>query len=365
MRRGVLLLGLCLGVSSSCKDDTPAADSAKTADTPKDEGKSDAETKPETESEAKPETKSATAGGSKKSGLSGLTSEIIDEARQGTNDPVLLLPSSTDFLISLEPGRLLSSPGLEALWKLAVSKSDDLRDGARVFSSCMGRLESLDRLVIGWNNYGKLAMVAEGKSMGTVLMWECFERKSSSWDLQITHNERGSGPQLLAHDSGDRGYFLDKDTVVFTSGEWDDELSARIYGKGTPGIQGRLAETAKRIDPEHAFWLVGLIDSDMRADIGSASLKNFNDVALSIELKRDDIGLRLSGDTGSMGEAIRTRDELEKEYDGFKAMLPMFGTPMSLTEKIEFERDGSEVHLNFDIREDELESMADTIKSKF
>ncbi|MEM7154237.1 MAG: hypothetical protein AAF799_15435 [Myxococcota bacterium] len=353
MRRGALCLGLLLGFTGACKDETPAPASTKT----------EAEAPAEEPSEPKEE---GERGGSK-SGLAGLTSQMIDEVRQGARDPILLLPSSAYLLVSLEPGRLLDNRAIADLWEALTDKEEDLRKGEQLAEACLGALETFERVVVAGGHDDRTAMAIHGKRLGDAETWRCFERISSrtgDWDLKLTGTERGEGPQLLDTDDGDRGYFPDKDTAIILSKELDAEVVARIDGKGTAITEGPLAATLDRTETDRPLWFVGLIEGQLQRDLADGPFDGFKDFSFSMGSADDGIALTLSGDGGTDADATRLLAELEKQFNDLKGMLPMLGLPASIGEKIEFKREGSEVLITLDMTRHEVEQLTEAVVTK-
>lgn len=370
VRHAVLGVGLALG-ASACKDEaatTPAAAPAAeaAAATPDDHR----ETAAEAGDPAKggPEEGDPAKGDPAKDpgrrGLADLTREVIDQARTTANEPMRLVPDAATFAMQVQLPAVLAHPEAQFLWQKAEDSEAQFKQAMDVVRACLGRLEAIDEVVVGFDLDDHLILVARGKGLGTDATWRCFERETSSrgdsLDLEITGIPRGEGPQLRESDKSpaeaDRGYFPDDDTFVMLSHEWDADVQALLGGETKPAIEARLAPPTTRAKPDSTFWMVGRWE-DTAASALPETIRGIDDMALSLNIEDGALVVEVSTDAGEAADATRVRERLQKEFDEIKGMLGMFGLPGTVAPKIVFEGEGDLVTLAFTLTQSELEGL--------
>lgn len=316
-------------------------------------------------------TSSTARGGLGQGGLTRLTREVIEQARREAADPLLLIPNAADYVVDVRPAELLAHDELRLLWSKAEASDPDIQAVMDVMRGCLGRLEAIDRVVVGFIDKDHVVMVAHAKGLGTEATWRCLRDETTargkSFDLELTGTPRGKGPQILetGKDGGDLGYFVDDDTAVVLTKEWDPEFLARMRGEGTPAIEGELAATAGRMDQDASLRVVGRITGDAERDLVGTPMAGIDDVSLTIRVRGQDLELHMESDAGEPTDATRVRDELTTQVESFKGFLPMLGFPSSVAPKIAFETEGDLVSLRLSLTGDELRGLREGIERSF
>lgn len=302
-------------------------------------------------------------------GLADLTRELVADARRKASDPPLLLPDAAHFVLTTRPAELLAQEQLGALWATAEGKNAEMALAMDVVRACLGRLEAFERLAIGWDDQGHAAVVGRAKGLGTEAMWTCLrdqtKQRGKPFELELTKTPRGEGPQLRESDGEDLGYFVDDDTVVLLSREWDAEVSPRLRGEGTPALEGQLAPAAGRVSRDAPLWLVGRVSEKTARGMAGSPTAGVTDLALSITLPDGDLQLHFDGDAGEPADATRVRDELTTQLESIRSVLPVMGLPASVGPKIAFETEGDLVSLRLLLTREELRGLVEFVARTF
>ncbi|MEM9457254.1 MAG: hypothetical protein AAGF11_23955 [Myxococcota bacterium] len=398
MRHAALAVGLALG-AGACKDETaptPAAAPAASAsakgnpdNAAGDEGRAEgaktsathgvgaspADTSPADTSPAGTNpagTNPAGTQGNRKSRFADLTREVIDNARAAANEPMRLVPDSAGFALQVRLPALLAHPEAKQLWQKAEDSEAGFKQAMDIVRTCLGGLEAVDELVVGFDLDDHLILVGRGKGLGTATTWRCFQKEATargdSLDLELTGIPRGEGPQLRETDKSpaeaSQGYFPNDETFVMVSHEWDEQAQALLKGEGTPAIEGRLAPSTTRAKPDYTVWMVGRWDDAQSKDLPE-TIRGIEDMALSMNIEDGALLVDLSADAGEASDATRVRERLQSEFDQFKGMLSIFGIPGSVAPKIVFKSEDDRVSLAFTLTSGELEGLRTGIERSF
>ena len=362
MPRPQLALGLFLVLASACKDE-PAADPAPTSteETKTDDAKTgDAKT-----GEPGPDDIEATDG---KSGLAGLTKDLVDQARRTTSETTRLVPASAEYLVRMRVAELLAYGPATELWRKAEDTEEEFRTAVDVMVACMARLEVFEELTVGFDSDEHKVLIAHAVGLGKDDTWRCFQEKTvgrgKTWDMQITGTPRGEGPQLLT-DDGNRGYLPDDDTLVLVSKEWDAEVSALLAGEGTPAVEGPLAGPVARVPADSPLWLAGRVGAKASAGLEGSPFAGMTDISFSLRIEDEQVSVSTSIDAGEAADATRMKDELTTQFAQFEGMLPMFGFPSTVGPKIVFETEGDLVSLDFTLTKSEIDGIRGGIERTF
>lgn len=305
-------------------------------------------------------------------GLGALTRELVEQARRTSSDPLRLVPDAAQYLVQVRPPELLAHPELQTVWTKAESTNPDVRTSMEVVRRCLGRLEAIEQVVLGFDAEGHVALVARAKGIGTEATWRCLRDETTtrgrSFDITLTGTPRGKGHQLRQSEGkgeGDLGYFVDDDTVVLVTKEWDAEVSARGRDEGTAAIDGQLASVASRVPPDAPLWVVGRIAGTGVSMLASTPMAGLEDVSFSLRVQGRDLELQTIVDAGDADDALRMRDELQRQFDQFESILPIMGFPASLGPKFTFVAKDDLLSLSLALTEDELVGLREGIEKNF
>lgn len=301
-------------------------------------------------------------------GLAGVTREMIDTVRRKETSPVRLVPDAADFVVRARPAVLLAHAEAQAVWAKAEESDPSLRTAMEVVRACLGKVEAFDDVVLGFDDEQHLVLAAHAKGIGTDAVWKCFQTETTArgrpFDLVTTGTARGEGPQLRG-DDGSVGYFADDDTIVMVTKAWDADVQARLRGEGTAAIEGSLAGVVARIGQDDPLWVVGRLGGKPELELVGTPFAGIDDVAFALRLEGTDLLLDTTMDAGEAADATRVRDEIHRQLDPVKSMLPMMGVPSSLVPKIAFVAEGDLVKLGLSLTSDELRGLREGIARTF
>jgi hypothetical protein len=302
-------------------------------------------------------------------GLFGLTREVIDTARRAVGDPVLLVPDAALFVVRARPAVLLGHAEAQAVWAKLEESQASFKTAMDVMRACLGRLEAIDDVVIGFDDAEHFVLAAHATALGTEATWRCFQTETVArgkpFELAITGTARGEGPQLRSDDGDGFGYFPDDDTVVMVTKEWDADVQARLRGEGKAAIEGGLAGTVARIQQDDPLWVVGRIAGKSEAGLASSAMAGIDDVTFELRLEGVDVLLSTSFDAGEAADATRVRDGMQTQLDQVKSMLPVMGMPSSIVPKLAFVAEGDLVKFDLSLTGEELKSLREGIERMF
>lgn len=381
----VTTLGLVLGLATSGCNDPAAAESPPAADpaTPPaaDVTHRAGETAPSDDDgggfflkRRKPSTPAGTSehDGPPKShagGLGGLTRELVATARRTVGDPVRLVPDAAHYVMRARPAVLFAHPEATAVWAKAEASDASFKNAMDVVRACLGTLEAVDDLVLGFDDAEHVMMVVHAKGLGTEPTWRCIQTETTTrgktFDLAITGTPRGEGPQLRSNDGDGLVWFPDDDTVVMASTAWEADAQARLRGEGTAAVDGRLAGTMVRVHQDDPLWLAGRITGLPEAGLAGTPMAGIDDVAVDMRLEGVDMLVTTSVDAGEAADATRVREAVQKQVDDIKSILPAVGLPASIGPKLSFVAKGDVVELELSLTGDELRSMREGIERTF
>lgn len=300
-------------------------------------------------------------------GFTGLTRELIEKARHAVGDPVQLVPDAAQYVARVRPAVLLGHPEAQAALIKGEGSDPSFEIAMDVARTCLGRLEALDDLVLGFDDAQHLVLVARAKGLGTEATWKCLHTETIArgrpFELAVTGTARGSGPQLGSSDSV--GWFPDDDTVVIASKTWTADVEARIRGEGTAAVAGALATTMKRIQADDPAWIAGRVTGTAASALTGSSLAGIDDLAIGARLVGEDLVIALSFDAGESADATRLRDETQKQVDQLETMLPLLGVPSTVGPKLEFVAEGDLMKLDLTLTRDELRGLREGIERSF
>lgn len=305
---------------------------------------------------------------SRPGGLFGVTREMIDTVRRKETAPLQLVPDAASFVARMRPAVLLAHAEAQAVWTKAEASDPSFQTAMDVVRACLGRLEAVDDVVLGFDDREHLVLAAHAKGIGTDVVWQCVRTETvargKSFDLVTTGTARGEGPQLRG-DDGSVGYFPDDDTMVMVTKAWDADVQARLRGEGTPAIAGRLAGVVSRIGQDDPLWVVGRLGGKPELELVGTPFAGIDDVAFDLRMEGSDLLLDTTMDAGEAADATRVRDEIHRQFDPIKGMLPMMGVPGSVVPKLEFVAEGELVKLAFTLTSDELRSVREAAERSF
>lgn len=302
-------------------------------------------------------------------GLGGLTRELVATARRTVGDPVRLVPDAAQYVLRARPAVLLGHADAQALLVKAESRDPQFKAVTDAVRACLGTLEAIDDVALGFDDAEHVVLAAHAKGLGTAATWRCLQTESvargRSLELVITDTARGEGPQLRSSDGDDVGYFPDDDTMVMVSPAWDADVQARLRGEGKAAVEGSLAGTMTRIHQDDPLWLAGRITGLPEAGLASSPMAGIDDVAVDLRLEGVDMLVTTSVDAGEVADATRVREAVQKQVDEFKSIIPALGLPASIGPKLSFVAKGDVVELELSLTGDELRSMREGIERMF
>lgn len=302
-------------------------------------------------------------------GLGGLTRELVATARRTVGDPVRLVPDAAQYVLRARPAVLLGHAEAQAVIAKAETTNPQFKAVTDAVRACLGTLEAVDDVAIGFDDAEHVVLAAHAKGLGTEATWRCLQTESiargRSFELAITGTARGEGPQLRSSDGDGIGYFPDDDTMVMVSPAWDADVQARLRGAGTAAVEGSLAGTMARIHQDDPLWLAGRITGLAEVGLASTPMAGIDDVAVDLRLEGVDLLVTTSVDAGEPADATRMREAVQTQVDEFKAILPALGLPASIGPKLSFVAKGDVVELDLSLTGDELRSMREGIERTF
>lgn len=305
---------------------------------------------------------------SRTGGLAGVTREMIETVRRKETSPMRLVPDAADFVVRARPAVLLAHAEAQAVWAKAEESDPSLRTAMEVVRACLGKVEAFDDVVLGFDDEQHLVLAAHAKGIGTDGVWKCFQTETTArgrpFDLVTTGTARGEGPQLRG-DDGSVGYFADDDTIVMVTKAWDADVQARLRGEGTAAIEGSLAGVVARIGQDDPLWVVGRLGGKPELELVGTPFAGIDDVAFALRLEGTDLLLDTTMDAGEAADATRVRDEIHRQLDPVKSMLPMMGVPSSVVPKLAFVAEGDLVKLGLSLTSDELRGLREGIARTF
>ncbi len=358
------MVGLVALATSSCNAQQRKDQAARTEPAPAEapQGKATDDDSPASSAGATTPTKDPDK---RTGGLSGLTRDFIAEAKRATVEPLRLVPNTATILGQLRPGPMLAYGPAADLWDRLEREQGDVRTAMDVVRACMGKADAIEDIVLGMDDDDHAILAMRGKGLGTEQLWECFGTEARSrggdWNVVFTGKPRGEGPQLSSDD--DPGYFIDDDTVVIVSKEWDVDFAALRRGETKPAIDDRLAPMAGRIGTDRTFWVLGEVTTSLAIGFVALGMDGAEDFALSIDIEDDTAVLDGSTTFASEGAANGVKDKLQKQFDEIESVLPMLGAPATVGPKIQFEHEGDEVRLGFALTRDEIEGIRRGLES--
>jgi hypothetical protein len=300
-----------------------------------------------------------------KHGLSGLTREMIDQARRTLSEPLQLVPDTAHFVMRARPAVLLAHAEVQAIWTKTEESNVPFKGAMDVVRACLVRLEAVDDVVLGFDDSEHLVLAAHAKGIGTDETWRCFQKeslaRSLAFDLTLTGTARGEGPQLREKE-GNLGYFPDDDTVVLVSKDWDADVQARLRNTGTAAIAGSLAAVVGRMQQDDPLWVAGRITGKSESGLVGSPMAGIDDVTFGMRIDGSDLVLSTTADAGEAADATRVRDELQRQVDQYKSFIAMMGLPATLGPKLAFVTEGDLVSLGLTLTADELRSTRETIE---
>lgn len=303
------------------------------------------------------------------SGLGGLTRELIAKARRTVGNPVQLVPDVAQYVLRARPAVLLGHAEAQAVIAKAETTNPRFKAVTDAVRACLGTLEAIDDVAIGFNDAEHVVLAANAKGLGTEATWRCLQTESiargQSFELAITGTARGEGPQLRSSDGDGIGYFPDDDTMVMVSPVWDADVQARLRGEGTAAIEGSLAGTMARIHQDDPLWLVGRITGPAEAGLAGSPMAGIDDVAVDLRLEGVDLLVTTSFDAGEAADATRMREAVQKQVDELEALIPALGLPATIGPKLSFVAKGDVVELELSFTGDELRSIREGIERTF
>jgi hypothetical protein len=301
-------------------------------------------------------------------GLAGITREMLDAARRRETTPLMLVPDAADFVVRVRPAVLLAHAEAQAVWAKLEGSDASFRTAMEVVRACLGKVEAFDDVVLGFDDGKQLVLAARAKGLGTDVVWQCLQTETIArgrpFDLTITGTARGEGPQLRSDDDG-VGYFPDDDTLVMVTTAWDADVQTRLRGEGKAAIEGSLAGVVARIGLDDPLWAVGRLEGKPERELLGTPFAGIQDVAFNLRLLGSDVVLDTTMDAGEAADATRMRNEIHRQLDPIKSMLPMMGMPSSVVPKIAFEAEGELVKLAFTLTSDELRDLREGIARAF
>lgn len=302
-------------------------------------------------------------------GLGGLTRELVATARRTVGDPVRLVPDAAQYVLRARPAVLLGHAEAQAVIAKAETTNPQFKAVTDAVRACLGTLEAVDDVVLGFDDAEHVVLAAHAKGLGTEATWRCLQTESiargRSFELAITGTARGEGPQLRSSDGDGIGYFPDDDTMVMVSPAWDADVQARLRGEGTAAVEGSLAGTVARIHRDDPLWLAGRITGLPEAGLAGTPMAGIDDVAVDLRLEGVDMLVTTSVDAGEAADATRVREAVQKQVDDIKSILPALGLPASIGPKLSFVAKGDVVELELSLTGDELRSMREGIERTF
>lgn len=298
-------------------------------------------------------------------GLSGLARDLVEQARRSASEPLQLVPDVAHFVMRARPAVLLAHAEVQAMWTKAEATNPRFKGGVDVVRACLPGIEAIDDVVMGFDDAEHIVLAAHAKGIGTDATWRCLQSEALArglaFDLTLTGTARGEGPQLREKD-GNLGYFPNDDTVVLVAKDWDAEVQARLRGAGTAAVEGSLAGVVARLKQDDPLWVAGRVTGKSESGLAGTPMAGIDDVTFGLRIDGSDLVLTTAADAGEAADATRMRDELQRQLDQYKSVIPMMGLPATLGPKLAFVSEGDLVSLEFTLTADELRATRETIE---
>jgi hypothetical protein len=194
-----------------------------------------------------------------------------------------------------------------------------------------------------------------GKEDNLTCMHGKIKEKSGEepWKL-----EDKDGKKVLTMEDGGVGYIVNEGTVVVASKDWAAPVKELIDGKGKSVFDGALKDVIGRADTGKTIWAAGSIPGEMLKGSPGEGAK---DAAGSIDLSSG-VALAASVGFGSADDATKKKDELQKQFDQYKAMAGGLGVPQGVVDSVKIEASGSAVTLSMSASETDVDALTETAK---
>ncbi|MBC8071541.1 MAG: hypothetical protein IAG13_24650 [Deltaproteobacteria bacterium] len=151
--------------------------------------------------------------------------------------------------------------------------------------------------------------------------------------------EDKDGKKQLTMDDGGVGYIVNEGTLAVASKDWAAPVKELVDGKGKSVFDGALKDVIARADSGKHIWVAGTLPADM---LKGSPAEGAKDAAASLDLSGG-IAVNASVAFASAEEATKKKDELQKQFDGFKGMAGGMGVPQTVVDSVKIDASGSTV----------------------
>lgn len=274
-------------------------------------------------------------------------------------DPRELIPAGADVAFSFELEAVKNS-AFGPLLHAAALTSDDLRpviagvpncqiDLTRMRVTFAGALEASDQKFLG---------AVESPGIGSEKVVECLEREQAkaagrSAPGWLAFSTRGD-VRTLEQKGGGKLVILNKDTVVFMTGGWEEAVFKVIEQPSKRENNSELLQSVLKLDAQTDAWLVVTIGDVQRAAM--PELKGIDGAELlttTADLSQG-VKLALAFDTTAPAKAGELKEGLDTILLGLKLGLEPIGLPPTLLDGAATTVDGDRVTTRIELGADTL-----------
>ncbi|MBL8941534.1 MAG: hypothetical protein JNK45_00235 [Myxococcales bacterium] len=169
--------------------------------------------------------------------------------------------------------------------------------------------------------------------------------------------EEKDGKKVLTMQDGGVGYIVNEGSIVLASKDWAAGVKDLIDGKGKSVFDGSLKEVIGRADTGKTIWVAGTLPAEM---LKGSPADGAKDAAGSIDLSS---GVALAASVGFADAAAATakKDELQKQFDGMKAMAGTVGVPQSVVDSVKIDASGNAVTVAVKATNDDIKAIKESV----
>ena len=265
--------------------------------------------------------------------------------------PLVRLLPKAEFVAGADVGKLRQS----VLWAEQIDRierSSDARLAAAVAGAkgCGLELRDLRRIVFATDvaaQQGTLVAI-EMPRLGDPAVLDCVMKSSNT-------KAEWKGSALVLDDGAKHVLPQSADVIAIVDRAWIPRVEAAIASaRATPDPD--IARLLDRTDLGAGAWVVGFMPAG-----ASAPFDQIHEIAVTFDTT---IGLSVGAWLGiDPANAMRVRDELQKQFDGMLTTLPALGVPEGLVRSVTFSTVGDGVVVHARATETEVRSVIDKFKS--
>ncbi|MCH9685655.1 MAG: hypothetical protein K0V04_29760 [Deltaproteobacteria bacterium] len=274
--------------------------------------------------------------------------------------PALLPDAKIDGIMEVDFQHLRRGAMFGEVERLLATEAAEV---VGAMKECSVPLSAAQGVVVGFNESGDVVLAAKATGLGTPGTLDCLAKKLEAASGKAPWKRTTSGCTTTLDMSGgdDKGFVVDKDTVVFASKSMVPAVSDRIAGKGKAALDGRLGWARGKVDMKGTAWAASNIPASAGTGM-SPALAGMSRVTMSIDASKG-LGLAVGAGFKSSSSAKSAADELNKQVVQAKAMLPLLGLSSKVGDSIEVKAKGSLVSMAMFLSRDDLDTIRKAVGS--